>query len=143
MTDCPLCRSPEGDVVWEDSLCRVVRVGADSRDFPGYCRVVWRTHVVEMTDLALGERRHLLNVVLAVETALRTLLAPDKINLAALGNRVPHLHWHIIPRWRDDSHFPEAIWAVVQRTAAVRQAPTTEILRAAIAATLAEEEGGA
>jgi diadenosine tetraphosphate (Ap4A) HIT family hydrolase len=30
---------------------------------------------------------------------------------------VPHLHWHIIPRYRWDSHFPEAVWAAPQRAA--------------------------
>ncbi len=144
MTDCQLCRSPEGEVVWEDSLCRVVRVGGTDGDaFPGYCRVIWRNHVAELTDLAQADRRHLLNVVFAVETALRTLLAPDKINLASLGNRVPHLHWHVIPRWRNDSHFPEAIWAQAARPVLLRHGPDTPILRAAIAATLAEEESGA
>ncbi|MCY1244752.1 hypothetical protein D9M72_578480 [compost metagenome] len=44
-------------------------------------------------------------------------MAPDKVNLAAFGNMVPHLHWHIIPRYRWDTHFPEAIWAAPQRAA--------------------------
>jgi diadenosine tetraphosphate (Ap4A) HIT family hydrolase len=145
MQDCALCRSPGGEIVWEDGLCRVVRVeGAEAAAFPGYCRVVWRAHVAEMTDLDPGSRRHLMNVVYAVEAALRSLLAPDKINLAALGNMVPHLHWHVIPRWRDDSHFPAAIWADAQKSAvATRQAPPTKALAAAIVAALTEEESGA
>ncbi|HZV55417.1 MAG TPA: HIT family protein [Rhodocyclaceae bacterium] len=126
-------------------MCRVVRVeGPEGDAFPGYCRVVWRAHVGEMTELDAGSRRHLMNVVFAVETALRTLQAPDKVNLAALGNMVPHLHWHIIPRWRDDSHFPAAIWAEPQESAVVtRRPPTTAALHAAIVAALAEEESGA
>jgi diadenosine tetraphosphate (Ap4A) HIT family hydrolase len=146
MVDCALCLSPGGEVVWEDGLCRVVRVdGAEGDSFPGYCRVIWRAHVAEMTDLDAGSRRHLMNVVFAVETALRSLLAPDKINLAALGNMVPHVHWHVIPRWRDDSHFPAAIWAGPQQKSAVaiRRAPTTPRLSAAIVAALTEEESGA
>jgi diadenosine tetraphosphate (Ap4A) HIT family hydrolase len=143
--DCPLCSSPGGEIVWEDGLCRVVRVGdAEGESFPGYCRVVWRAHVAEMTDLEAGNRRHLMNVVFAVESALRALLAPDKVNLAALGNMVPHVHWHVIPRWRDDSHFPAAIWAAERKSAvATRRAPTTAALRDAIVAALAEEESGA
>lgn len=150
MQDCPLCQSPGGEPVWEDGLCRVVRVeGAEGEDFPGYCRVVWRAHAAEMTDLDRASRRHLMNVVLAVESALRTLLAPDKINLAALGNMVPHLHWHVIPRWRDDSRFPGAIWAAPappivppNAPACRRIAPTTQVLHAAIVAALTEEESG-
>jgi diadenosine tetraphosphate (Ap4A) HIT family hydrolase len=40
---------------------------------------------------------------------------PDKINLASLGNVVPHLHWHVIPRFADDAHFPSPVWAQAQR----------------------------
>jgi diadenosine tetraphosphate (Ap4A) HIT family hydrolase len=145
MSDCPLCTSPGGQLVWEDGLCRVVRVeGAEGEAFPGYCRVIWRTHVAEMTELDPGSRRHLMNVVYAVEAALRSLVKPDKINLAALGNMVPHLHWHVIPRWRDDSHFPGAIWATATKSAgATRLMPTTQELAAAISAALTEEESGA
>lgn len=145
MRDCPLCLSPGGEIVWEDNLCRVVRVdGAEGVAFPGYCRVIWRAHVAEMSDLDARSRRHLMNVVFAVESALRALTAPDKINLAALGNMVPHLHWHVIPRWRDDSHFPAAIWAGAQKSAvAERLAPTSQALGAAIVAALTEEESGA
>jgi diadenosine tetraphosphate (Ap4A) HIT family hydrolase len=97
-----------------------------------------------MTDLDPSNRRHLTNVVYAVEAALRALLAPDKINLATLGNMVPHLHWHVIPRWRDDSHFPAAIWAEGKQSAVtIRQAPTSEALSATISAALTEEESGA
>ena len=145
MRDCPLCQSPGGEIVWEDGLCQVVRVdGAEGDAFPGYCRVVWRTHVAEMTDLDPGNRRHLMNVVYAVESALRALVAPNKINLAALGNMVPHLHWHVIPRWLDDSHFPAAIWAAPRKSAMVTRLPVgIAALRATIVAALAEEESGA
>lgn len=68
-----------------------------------------------MTDLDPNDRRHAMNVVFAVETALRALAAPDKINLAALGNMVPHLHWHVIARFDWDSHFPQAVWGPRQR----------------------------
>lgn len=85
-----------------------------------------------------------MNVVYAVESALRSLVEPDKINLAALGNMVPHLHWHVIPRWRGDSHFPAAIWAEGKMSAmATRHAPTRQALAAAIIAALTEEESGA
>jgi diadenosine tetraphosphate (Ap4A) HIT family hydrolase len=141
MGACQLCQSAGGEVLWEDDRCRVVRVeGAEGVSFPGYCRVVWRGHVAEMSDLAAAARDHLMRVVLAVETALRALVAPDKINLAALGNIVPHLHWHVIPRWRDDSHFPAAIWSSPQRPVPPRPAPASAALRHAIAEALATDE---
>lgn len=82
--------------------------------------MVWNDHVREMSDLAAEDRLHLMNIVFGVETTLREQLRPDKINLAALGNRVPHLHWHVIPRFRDDAHYPDAIWSEARRAGRVR-----------------------
>ena len=92
--DCPLCALPSADVIWQDERCRVIRV--DDPAYPGFCRVVWGKHIAEMTDLTHTDRTHLFEVVMATETALRTLLRPAKINLASFGNMVPHLHWHVI-----------------------------------------------
>lgn len=123
-TDCELCASLGGELLWEDDLCRVVRVTDSAAEaFPGFCRVIWNRHVAEMSDLAPGDARHVMNVVQATERAVRKAVQPDKINLASLGNLVPHLHWHVIPRWRDDSHFPAPIWAAAQRTGVVRPGP--------------------
>lgn len=143
LADCDLCLHPGGELLWEDDLCRVIRVqGPEAAAFPGFCRVIWRSHVEEMSDLAAGEQGHLLNVVMAVERALRGLLAPDKINLASLGNVVPHLHWHVIPRWRDDSHFPAPIWAHPNREASPRPAPTSHVLRQALEQALTQIHRG-
>lgn len=101
-------------------MCRVVRVGgAEGTDYPGFCRIVWREHVREMSDLTNADRHHLMTVVFATEAALRSLVRPLKINLASLGNVVPHLHWHVIPRFADDPHFPAPIWAGEKRRPAV------------------------
>lgn len=138
--NCELCRESGGETVWRDDSCRVVAVG--ETDYPGYCRVVWAAHVPEMTDLPATERRHLMSVVFAVEAALRRLTGCDKINLASLGNQVPHLHWHVIARHRDDRHFPGAIWGPAVRQPQAREALDTDRLRTAIVAALAEEHGG-
>jgi diadenosine tetraphosphate (Ap4A) HIT family hydrolase len=113
-TDCPLCQARNENILWRDALLRVIRV--DDPDYPGFCRVILNRHVKEMTDLSPLERAHLMQTVFVVEAALRELLQPDKVNLAALGNQVPHLHWHVIPRFADDAHFPDPVWAVARRT---------------------------
>ena len=112
---CELCAAPGGTVLWRDALLRVIAV--DEPDYPGFLRVVWNAHVREMSDLAPADAAHLLRAVLAAEAAVRAVLAPDKINLASLGNQVPHLHWHVIGRFRDDAHFPQPIWGTRQRAA--------------------------
>lgn len=106
---CELCDSAGGALIWRDERCRVVLVG--DPDYPGFCRVIWNAHVQEMTDLAAAERAAFMDVVFAVEGALREIIGPDKMNLASLGNQTPHLHWHVIPRFKDDRHFPGSIWS--------------------------------
>ncbi|MEO1767883.1 HIT family protein [Thiobacter aerophilum] len=127
---CPFCAGAGGELVWQDAWARVVL--AQEAGYPGFCRVIWQAHVKEMSDLAADERRHLMDVVFAVETVLRRLIKPAKINLASLGNQVPHLHWHVIPRFLDDPHYPMAVWAPPLRPAPVRLPPAPRALRQAL-----------
>jgi diadenosine tetraphosphate (Ap4A) HIT family hydrolase len=115
----------------------VVRV--DEPDYPGFCRVILKRHATEMTDLDAAEREGVMAVVYALEAAVREIMQPDKMNLASLGNMVPHVHWHVIPRFRDDRHFPGPVWAAPKREAAVPAA--REALAAGIASALLRRLG--
>ena len=133
---CVYCESAGGGVVFEDARLRVV---VADEPFAGFCRVIWKAHVREMTDLAPVDRMHLMNIVFAVEAALRTLLAPTKINVASLGNQVSHVHWHVIARFADDSHFPQPVWGLRQRDGVARALPAG--FDAALAARIAAVAG--
>ena len=113
MTNCTLCKDDikpeEGQLIWRGDDCRIILV--NDLDLPGFCRVIWNRHVPEMTDLTGGEREHLMTLVFAVEKAMRHVMHPDKINVASLGNMVPHIHWHVIPRFKDDAFFPGTAWS--------------------------------
>lgn len=129
---CELCTSPGGIVLWEVADCRIVRV--DDSHYPGFCRVIWTSHVREMTDLSSIQQQFLMSIVFGVEATVRVLFQPDKINLASFGNMVPHVHWHVIPRWADDRHFPEPIWGAVHNALAPpRPVVSDQQLRAALA----------
>ncbi len=110
---CPLCAEDGGALVWRGERLRVIR--AQEAGFPAFYRVVWNAHVAEFSDLAAADRAHCMEAVTLVEQALRQHLAPTKVNIAALGNMVPHLHWHVIARFDWDSHFPAPVWAAAQR----------------------------
>ena len=113
---CALLAGAGADVagpLWRDGQVAVVLV--DEPAYPGFCRVIWNGHVKEMTDLDAAERSHIMDVVWRVEQAVRDVMQPEKVNLASFGNMTPHVHWHVIPRYRDDAHFPHPSWAVVQR----------------------------
>lgn len=110
---CPLCGAAGGRVVVETPQWRVVH--AQEQGFPAFYRVIWQDHVREFSDLAPAARQACMEVVVGVEQALRKHLQPIKVNVASLGNAVPHLHWHVIARFDWDSHFPGAVWAAAQR----------------------------
>ncbi|WP_153099356.1 HIT family protein [Paraburkholderia hayleyella] len=112
--DCVLCREDGGEVLWQDETLRVVLAGEP--EYPGLCRVIWSAHVAEFSEMAATDRERVMRVVVAVECAMRRILQPLKVNLASLGNQVPHVHWHVIPRYSNDAHFPLPIWAPRQRT---------------------------
>ena len=128
VADCELCDSVGGNALWQDGLCRVVLV--EDRDYAGFCRVILNRHVSEMTDLDAATRQRLMRVVFAAEQALRELMQPAKINLASLGNRVAHLHWHVIARFADDKHFPDSVWSEARRPGAPRRVDAAALKRA-------------
>lgn len=133
---CSLCldtvKTIEHCVLFSNDRWRVV--DADDPAFPGFTRVIWQDHIREMTDLSPQSRQELMGVTFEVEAIMRDVLSPDKVNLACLGNQVPHLHWHIIPRWQDDSAFPQPVWSPATQTveaakaSKIRQARVTRCL---------------
>ena len=110
---CELCEL-KAEPVFRDAKLSVILV--DDAAYPGFCRVIWNAHIKEMSDLVPADRLALNEAVWEVEMAIRSVMSPEKINLASLGNMTPHLHWHVIPRYLDDAHFPNPVWS-----AAVRQ----------------------
>ena len=110
---CPLCEADGGLLVFRNQSLRIIQ--ASETGFPAFYRVDWNRHVTEFSDLSAAEREACMAAVVIVEQVMRRELQPDKINLAALGNVVPHLHWHVIARFGWDSHFPAPVWSTAQR----------------------------
>lgn len=140
---CELCAGPGGSLIHDDGRLRVIMV--DEPDYPGFVRVVWNAHRREMTDLSAAERTHLMQTVFVVERVQREVMRPHKINVASLGNMTPHLHWHLVPRFEDDAHFPKPIWAgpvrVADTLALARRKALVPALTRAIATALGSADG--
>ena len=111
--NCVLCSSQKYPIVWANDLLRVVLI--NDQNYRGYCRVDLINHVKEMADLDEETRNEFMGVIFQMEKIIKEYLQPDKINLASLGNITPHLHWHIIPRYFSDNHFPDSIWGEKKR----------------------------
>jgi diadenosine tetraphosphate (Ap4A) HIT family hydrolase len=118
---CVLCLSAHNHKIDDAALiiatAQLRVVWANEAGYPCFIMVIWQTHIAEMSDLTTAEQAELWRVIGVVERAMRDTLqpAPAKINLASLGNYVPHLHWHIIPRYTNDAHWPNATFATANR----------------------------
>lgn len=110
---CPLCQDVGGVLVLEAASWRVIR--ADDANFPAFYRLIWRDHVAEFSDLGAADRQACMEAVVTLERVLRDQLQPTKVNIASLGNVVPHLHWHVIARFEWDSHYPNPVWGQAVR----------------------------
>ena len=111
MQNCPMCTkwNDEPDLrVVELELCYVLL----NRDqfFPGYTFVFTKEHVAELFHLDRQARHIVLEEVTLVAAALYNLFKPAKMNYELLGNMVPHMHWHVIPRFTTDPLWPRPIW---------------------------------
>ena len=82
----------------------------DDGDFPGYCVLEHRRHVTELYELGEPERNQLMRDIARVARAIGEVQKPHKLNYAILGNEVPHLHCHIVPRYPDDRWWGRPIW---------------------------------
>jgi diadenosine tetraphosphate (Ap4A) HIT family hydrolase len=134
---CNLLAAPGAALIWSDHQVSVVAV--EEAEYPGFTRVVWNAHVKEMTDLPAADRVRVMDVVWAVESAQREVMAPEKINLASFGNMTPHVHWHVIPRYRDDAHFPNPTWAVAQGASSAEVLAARRALLPALHAAIVEK----
>ena len=135
---CELCELAVQPIYRNDKLSVIL---VDDAAYPGFCRVIWNAHVKEMSDLAPSDRMALNDAVWHVELALRDVMAPGKINVASLGNMTPHLHWHVIPRYADDAHFPNPVWTEAVRTTEEPVLAARRALLPALAADIARRLG--
>ena len=112
MQDCTMCTKWNDDVdlrVAELEHCYVML--NQDQFFPGYCYVFTKDHVVELFHLDRITRVAVMEEVNAVAAALSDLLHPAKINYELLGNKTPHMHWHVVPRFVEDALWPRPIWS--------------------------------
>jgi diadenosine tetraphosphate (Ap4A) HIT family hydrolase len=112
MNDCPMCCR------WDaDPDLRIMELPHSyvilNRDqyFPGYTLLFTKRHATELFHLDRTMRTALMEEVSSVAEALFSIYTPAKINYELLGNMVPHIHWHIVPRFTSEPLWPRPIWA--------------------------------
>ena len=100
---CPACTEQ-----WPSSAQRIVDCGSsvaylhDDQFFAGWTFLVLKRHATELWQLEPAERAALIEEVTRVARAVGTAFGAVKMNYELLGNAIPHIHWHLVPRLPDD-----------------------------------------
>jgi diadenosine tetraphosphate (Ap4A) HIT family hydrolase len=95
---------------WIAELPRSWLTLGDAQFYRGYCVLLAKRHITELHAMPRGEAHELLDEILAVGRTLAEVLEPLKLNYECLGNQEPHVHWHIFPRYPDDSMRLAPVW---------------------------------
>jgi len=115
MTD-PTCKACQGSWPKEDHFIADLGLSKaylrDDQFFPGWTIVVFKRHATELFHLAPTERIQLMEEVNLVAKTLAQVFDAKKINYELLGNQLPHIHWHVIPRLAGDQAPLEPVWRV-------------------------------
>ena len=131
-TACLLCNNTGGREIWRSHNWRVIHADSEAEaSFPVFYRLICNAHYEEWSDLPASAQHEGMGLLTCIEAVMRQQLQPLKVNLASLGNVVPHLHWHIVGRYDWDSHYPSPVWAEPRRSA---DAEKITALRARLAA---------
>ena len=110
---CPACTKQ-----WPSSAQRIVDCGSsvaylhDDQFFAGWTFLVLKRHATELWQLEPGERAALIEEVTRVARAVGTAFGAVKMNYELLGNAIPHIHWHLVPRLADDPAPRLPVWTV-------------------------------
>lgn len=127
---CPFCGDRPDD---SDKWSKVARLSVSTLYLPkiqtyrGYGIVIFDPrHATRLSELSADERAALWSDIYASHRAIERIAQPDHMNVASLGNLVPHLHWHMIPRYVGDSRWGGPIWTTTEEEMEIVRLPDDE-----------------
>jgi len=98
-----------------------------------WLKVFTQRSVKEFSECNAREKSAIWHALDVIEKAMLEYYRPEKINLASFGNMLPHVHWHVTARFKEDSYFPEPMWGTRQREAALDLPPMEPLIEKIIA----------
>ncbi len=101
----------ESCTIWENEH---LRIEIEKSEIP-WLKIFTKIPYREMSEVPLEIKRQIYTLLDLIEREMLSYYKPAKINIASFGNYMPHLHWHIMARFEEDSYFPEPMWGVKQR----------------------------
>ena len=123
---CANLREPNHLIILE-SRTSVAKLNPDQL-FQGYTFVTLKWHEEELHRLSTRDRKSFLGDMSLIGAAIGEAMKPDKMNYELLGNAQPHLHWHIVPRYKSDPMWGRPIWAGSRRRTRLSQDAYADIV---------------
>ena len=98
-------------IIYENGL---VRVEVERSEIP-WLKIFTQVAYKEFSETPSEVKQEIFRLLDLIEKEMLFFFNPTKINIASFGNYVPHVHWHIMARFEEDSYFPEPMWGEKQR----------------------------
>lgn len=127
--DCWICQNlnEPRHLIVHDTRTSVTKLNPD-QFFQGYVFVTLKWHAEELFELDDKNRRRFLEDMSRVSSAIARALRPDKMNYELLGNGMPHLHWHLVPRYKSDPFWGRPIWSGARKRKRLTRDEYTSII---------------
>ncbi len=114
--DCAICKRlamvrAGAEPFFIAELGEMVAVLHEHQGYEGWCVLWLKDHAEHLSDLAVSRQLRIWEDVARLAASLKRVVMPTRINYACLGNVVPHIHWHLIPRHSTDPDTAAAVWA--------------------------------
>jgi len=91
-----------------------IRIETEESEIP-WLKIFTQVPYREMSEVPAEIKFEIYDLLDIIEKEMISYYNPDKINIASFGNYLPHVHWHIMARFEEDSYFPEPMWGTKQR----------------------------
>ena len=91
-----------------------IKIEVEESEIP-WLKIFTKKVYKEMSEVPAEIKFEIYALLDIIEKEMLAYYQPKKINIASFGNYVPHVHWHIMARFEEDSYFPEPMWGTRQR----------------------------
>ena len=90
-----------------------IKIETEESEIP-WLKIFTQNPYKEMSEVPSEIKFEIYDLLDVIEKEMLTYYKPKKINIASFGNYMPHVHWHIMARFEEDSYFPEPMWGEKQ-----------------------------
>ncbi len=106
----------------------LIKIEIEQSEIP-WLKVFTQRVIKEFSECKIDEKVEIFRVLDIIEKEMISYYKPQKINLASFGNMLPHVHWHISARFKEDSYFPEPMWGKKQRESSLKLKSFDEFIK--------------